>query len=135
MLIGGCLCGACRFEYAGEVGSANYCHCADCRRATGSAFNVGVRLKRNQFHIVAGSPKAFTTQGDSGATVSRHFCADCGSPLFTSSPRRPEWVFAKAGALDDPFVVKPDCEIWASSETPWARIPVGIVRHDKNRVT
>ncbi len=132
MLRGGCLCGGCRFEYTGEVGPANYCHCTDCRRSTGSAFNVGVRLRREHFLMVAGSPHTFTKAGDSGAALSRHFCPTCGSPLFTSSPRHPDWVYAKAGVLDDPLVVSPTHESWASSETPWARIPSGIARYGKN---
>ena len=40
---GGCLCGFIRYEYDGELGAANYCHCNDCRRTTGSAFNIGIR--------------------------------------------------------------------------------------------
>lgn len=134
MLTGGCLCGACRFECGGAVGAANYCHCSDCRRATGSAFNIGVRLARTGLQMTRGAPRAFTKTGDSGRELSRHFCGDCGSPLFTSSPAHPEWIFVKAGVLDDPTVVAPESESWTSSEVAWARPPAGIARYEKSRV-
>jgi hypothetical protein len=133
MLTGGCLCGACRFEYSGAVGAANYCHCSDCRRATGSAFNIGVRLNRAEFRMVRGASRAFTKTGDSGRDLSRHFCADCGSPLFTSPPSHPDWVFVKAGALDDPISVKPEYESWTCSEVPWARALANLTRYARGR--
>ncbi|HEY9010391.1 MAG TPA: GFA family protein, partial [Devosia sp.] len=76
---GGCLCGAVRYEVSGEIGPAGYCHCEDCRRVSGSAFGVSVRVPRTAFRIVSGTPKSFTKTGDSGRLVARHFCGDCGS--------------------------------------------------------
>ncbi len=34
LLTGGCMCGAVRYEYDGEIGPSSYCHCDDCKRAT-----------------------------------------------------------------------------------------------------
>ena len=122
VLTGGCLCGAVRYEYDGEIGPANYCHCADCRRCTGSAFNIGVRVAARQFRIVKGTPRGFTKTGDSGNALTRHFCPECGSPLYTSSPRHPEFFYLKAGCLDDPAVVHPTHQNWTRSRVPWAAI-------------
>ena len=122
VVTGGCLCGAVRYEYAAEVGPANYCHCADCRRATGSAFNIGVRVVAREFRIIKGQPKGFTKTGDSGNELTRHFCPECGSPLFTSSPRHPDFYFLKAGCLDDPSVVRATHQNWMASRVDWATI-------------
>ena len=65
-LTGGCLCGAVRYSYEGEVGAAGYCHCADCRKVSGSAFGVSVRVAAAGFRVTSGSPKGFTKAGDSG---------------------------------------------------------------------
>ena len=119
---GGCLCGAVRYEYDGEIGPANYCHCADCRRCTGSAFNIGVRVAARQFRLVKGTPRGFTKTGDSGNALTRHFCPECGSPLYTSSPRHPEFFYLKAGCLDDPAVVHPTHQNWTRSRVPWVAI-------------
>jgi hypothetical protein len=119
---GHCLCGYVSYEYSGQIGPANYCHCEDCRRCTGSAFNIGVRLDVAGFRIVSGSPKAFTKRGDSGFDLTRHFCPECGSPIYTSSPRHPQYVYVKAGTLDDPKLVKPTHQNWVISAVPWGKI-------------
>lgn len=130
---GRCLCGHVVYEYTGSVGPANYCHCEDCRRCTGSAFNVGVRFEVAEFRITAGSPKGFTKRGESGNALTRHFCPACGSPIFTSSPRHPEWVYVKAGSLDDPTIVVPVAEHWTRSAVPWRHIDPAILSFVKGR--
>src|SRR5262245_23903885 len=130
---GHCLCGHVQYAYAGPVGPANYCHCEDCRRCTGSAFNIGVRCEAARFRIVAGAPKGFTKRGDSGNELTRHFCPQCGSPIFTSSPRHPELVYVKAGTLDDPSLVAPALQIWTDSSVAWSRIDPRLPSHPKGR--
>ena len=119
---GGCLCGGVRYDYSGEVGAANYCHCEDCRRCTGSAFNIGVHFSVAEFRILSGSPKGFTKRGESGRELTRHFCPECGTPLFTSAPKHPSHVYVKAGTLDDPSLVTPTHQNWVDSAVSWSRI-------------
>ena len=119
---GRCLCGHVAYEYSGDIGPANYCHCEDCRRCTGSAFNIGVRFHLAEFQITKGSPKGFTKHGESGSELTRHFCPDCGSPIYTSSPKHPEYVYVKAGSLDDPAIVRPTYQNWLASAVSWRNI-------------
>ena len=128
---GRCLCGFVSWEYTGTVGPANYCHCADCRRATGSAFNVGVRLDSPEFRISSGVPASFTKRAESGRELTRSFCPECGSPIFTSSPAHPDQVYVKAGSFDDPTVVRPTRESWTASAVSWSRIAEGLLRFEK----
>jgi hypothetical protein len=121
-LTGGCLCGAVRYEYSGDIGPTGYCHCTDCRRCTGSAFNVGVCVATEEFRVVAGRLKGFTKKGDSGNELTRHFCIECGSPIYTSAPSAPATIFVKAGSVDNPALVRPDHQKWTASEVPWAFI-------------
>jgi len=111
-ITGGCLCGAVRFIYDGEVGSATYCHCADCRRVTGGAYVLSVRLAADRFDV-EGDTQSHTKAGDSGRAITRHFCPQCGTPLFTISADGAT-AFVKAGIFDDPNVVKPAREIWTA---------------------
>jgi len=128
---GGCLCGAVRFTYDGEVGAASYCHCSDCRRATGGPFAVGVRMQAAKLKV-AGRTASHAKTSDAGKPITRHFCPACGSPLFTHTPGT-ETAFVRAGTLDDPGVVRPALEIWTVSQVPWARVPDGLERHPRDR--
>jgi hypothetical protein len=121
-ITGRCLCGRVTYEFSGSIGPATYCHCEDCRRCTGSAFNIGVRLAVAGFRITSGEPKSFTKRGDSGRELTRHFCPDCGSPLFTSAPLHPDHIYVKAGTLDDPGIVEPGHQSWVVSAVPWSQI-------------
>lgn len=131
LIHGACLCGHISYEYQGSVGPANYCHCQDCRRCTGSAFNIGVRLDRAQFRLASGTLKSFTKRGDSGTQLTRHFCPECGSPIFTSSPNHPDHIYVKAGTLDDPTLVKPTHQNWLVSKVPWSQIDPALAAFTK----
>jgi len=130
---GRCVCGRITYEYSGVVGPANYCHCEDCRRSTGSAFNIGVRFDTSEFHIRSGAPRGFAKFGESGRELTRHFCADCGSPIFTSSPDHPDYVFVKAGTLDDSTIIRPTHQSWTRSAVPWSRIDDDLPDFGKGR--
>jgi hypothetical protein len=135
VLTGGCLCGGIRYRYEGEVREASYCHCADCRRVSGSAFGVSVPVEAIGFEITLGEPKSYTRSGDSGRPVTRFFCPECGCPLFTVPPLHPEIRFIKAGSLDDPSVVQPARQSWTSSRVAWAAIDPELPAYEKSRTT
>lgn len=130
-ITGGCLCGTVRFTYDGALGPASYCHCSDCRRATGGPFAVSVRLEADRL-TVTGETASHTKSGDAGTPITRHFCPACGSPLFTHTPGTAT-AFVKAGALDDPALVRPVLEIWTQSQVPWAHLPAGLERHPRDK--
>ena len=128
---GRCLCGHIAYAYDGPIGPASYCHCSDCRRCTGSAFNIGVRFRLADFRITRGNPKGFTKYGDSGRELTRHFCPNCGTPLFSSAPRHPDSIYVKAGTLDDVGVVAPAHQNWLQSAVPWSQIAPDLQGFDQ----
>ena len=99
-----------------------YCHCDDCRRVTGSAFNVGVRVPASTFQL-SGKTKGYKSTNDEGLTKSREFCPECGAQMFT---RYPDMVFIKAGTLDNSEDLQPTREIWTEMAVPWSKIPDGL---------
>lgn len=133
VVTGGCLCGAVRYVFDGDVGPANYCHCRDCQRAGGGAFGISVRLPISGFKVVQGTARRYTKHGDSGGELTRHFCGECGSPLFTTSPSHPDVVFVKAGSIDEPELVRPAYQSWLSSKTTWSRIPDDLQSFSKGK--
>ncbi len=122
ILRGGYLCGSVRYKCAGDPGNASYCHCDDCKRATGGPYTVGVLAWAADLRILSGQVKGYTSIADSGRKITREFCPNCGSPLFTRAEKLPDSVFLKAGSLDTPELVRPSCQTWTKRAVPWARI-------------
>jgi hypothetical protein len=83
---------------------------------------VGVRVRAADLRIVSGRVKGYTGIADSGRKITRQFCPDCGSPLFTRAEKCPDFVWLKAGCLDAPEHVKPSCQTWTKCAVPWAYI-------------
>ena len=130
---GGCLCGEVRYsiERAGVVAQA-HCHCPDCQRATGSAFASFCFVPDASFRAERGEAKGFTVQGSSGGDVTRRFCAECGSQLYSEVAAMPGFRFVKSGSLDDASWMEPDAVYWCETAQPWAPLPDGIARFARN---
>jgi hypothetical protein len=124
VLHGECLCGDVRYECTGDPENASYCHCDDCKKATGGPYTVGVLVQADKLSIVSGKVKGYTTIADSGRKITRWFCPKCGSPLFTRSEKFPDLAFLKAGCINEPELnmVKPNRQTWTERAVPWAYI-------------
>jgi len=104
---GGCLCGAVRFEVRGEPYKAGLCHCADCRKVTGSLF-----LAYGDWR-----PEQFSSRGKTASFAGRSFCPLCGARLFSRSENQVEIYL---GALDEaPNDVQPTVEGWTIRREIW----------------
>jgi hypothetical protein len=123
-LTGGCLCGAVRYTSTGAPYRRFVCHCSDCKRSGGSAFHIGIAVPRTDFTVMSGELRAHVTKGDSGRTVTRSFCPNCGSGVFNEPEVWPDHVVIKVGTLDDPAAVAPANELYARSRVPWVSIAV-----------
>ncbi len=120
-----CLCGGIQLSYSGKLGPSNYCHCEDCRRANGSAFNIGVRVDRKDLEVKAATEmRSYRFVSGSGREIERCFCGTCGSPIFTLHPDKPEYAWVKAGIIHQSEVVKPTYENWIKDKVKWAVIDV-----------
>jgi hypothetical protein len=130
---GGCLCGAVGYaiDRSGVVGQA-HCHCRDCQRATGSAFATFCFVPDASFRSESGEAAGFTRKGESGRGVTRFFCRECGSQLYSEIEMMPGVRFVKSGSLDDASWLEPSAAFWCGSAQPWAPIPEGITRHEAN---
>jgi len=120
---GGCLCGAVRYELNAPMLFGGFCYCNDCRKATGShSASMGVPLDAL---TVTGETRDYSRPGDSGGTVTRKFCPQCGSGVY-SSGSRPGVVMLKAGTLDDPENFKPMASVYASRAPSWDKPRDGL---------
>jgi hypothetical protein len=67
-MTGGCLCGRVRYVVTGEPMRSGLCHCRDCQRYTGSAFEPWLLLATNQVSL-HGDMKTFDMTGGSGQVI------------------------------------------------------------------
>ena len=116
------MCKAVRYEASAEPVAVMDCHCRDCQYASGGSHTTAVVLPAAAFKITHGEPKRFTSKGDSGNPVTRAFCGQCGSPLFSEPPAARGIVVVKAGSMDDPSWLTPGGALYVASAQPWAHI-------------
>jgi hypothetical protein len=76
---GGCLCGAVRYESAGEPLFSLLCHCHDCQHQSGSAFIAAMRVPAAGFRI---------TKRVQAADPQAH---DVGPRRDTNEPKSGSW--------------------------------------------
>jgi hypothetical protein len=97
--------------------------------ATGTAFAAGILIPRSAVTIT-GNVKYYDATGDSGGIVSRGFCPNCGSRLF-SKPPIPELMGIMAGSLDNPSEFQPVIDIYTASAQPWDCMNLELPKFDK----
>lgn len=118
---GGCLCGAVRYSVRGEPVHVVRCHCADCRKESGSAFTVYAHWPL----------EAFEMSGDISSFDRRGFCPRCGSRLLDLSGDT--HIEIRIGTLDDaPFDLKPEAEVWVKRRESWILPVEGAAQYDEN---
>ena len=114
---GGCLCGQVRYSAAADPVFTGVCHCKNSQKGTGTAFSFNVGVPKTALSI-QGSFKEYQYNGGSGQAVSRHFCANCGSPIISEAAALPGISIIKAGTLDDTSSLKPTMECSATARRP-----------------
>ena len=122
---GGCVCGAIRYTISAPLTDLRACYCVHCQRASGSHGTVAAMIPRSAFHLDKGEPKRFTTKADSGRTLVRYFCGDCGSPIYSHRETTPETLGIRAGTLDDSSGLKISAHIWTKMARSWTHIDPG----------
>lgn len=115
---GGCLCGAVRYSCAAEPMMAGHCHCEDCRRSSGTGHSSHIAVSDSGVTL-SGETKGYARPADSGNMVTRHFCPDCGAPVFSSNAGMPGTIFLRVSSLDDLEAFKPQMHVYASRAASW----------------
>lgn len=121
---GGCRCGVVRFEASAEPHHVSYCHCADCRRASGAPVSAFVGFRADAVSFSGEAPKVF----ENGA-ASRSFCGNCGTPLAYVDERLENQVWFMLGAMDEPANYKPTLHAYVREQLRYVHMPDGLPRH------
>jgi hypothetical protein len=125
---GSCLCGSVRFEISGRLGPVGYCHCSQCRKASGSAFAANASVRRNHLSFRSGEEKIREYESSPGKY--RAFCSACGSPLYSRTEQDPESRRIRLGTLDSDPGRRPMAHVFVASKAPWHEITDDLPRFD-----
>ena len=112
-LTGQCLCGDIKFEADGDIAMMGNCHCTDCQQVSGSAYGTLIFMKESDVAI-SGEVKSFSHQVDSGNSLVKEFCPNCGSQMFGKNAARPESLALRAGSINEKEHIKPQFNVYAS---------------------
>lgn len=98
----GCSCGELQVETTGEPVRVSVCHYLACQRRT----------------------------GDSGQTVTYHFCPACGSSVYYQLEKAPDLLAIPIGAFADPQFPMPQFSFYESRQYEWVTRECPLERSD-----
>jgi len=117
-----CSCGALSISTRGEPVKVSACHCAACRKRTGSAFSVAVFFDIDRT-TPDGPSGRYGRVGDSGQPLDFHFCPTCASTVFWYPAMRPGWVGVAIGCFDDTSL-RPTQAVYGHEARDWVTIAI-----------
>ncbi|MEM6341781.1 MAG: GFA family protein [Pseudomonadota bacterium] len=95
-----------------------YCHCADCRRASGAPVAAFAAFPEDLVEIT--SEKVAVAAPNPG--VRRAFCSACGSPIWSSYDYIPGQIYVSLGLLDQAADLAPKLHAHADERLTWLHI-------------
>jgi len=116
MTMGGCLCGAVRFEVKSFSSGVFKCHCSKCRKSFGGASSAVALAPESAFQWLQGQDSIALFR--QGPTYGRCFCPACGCILPQHLPDYGAyWV--PAGLLDSDPGLALERHVHVASKAPW----------------
>lgn len=125
---GSCLCGGITFEITGAFDSFFLCHCARCRKDTGSAHAANLFSATARISWLSGEERIRTYRLPS-TRHRRSFCGTCGSAV-PDVQMDGALLVVPAGSLDGAVGLPPDAHICFGSRAAWDPAGEDIPRID-----
>ena len=123
-----CACGKVTVTVKGRPLSMLLCACVDCQKATGTG-HAAVLLMRAADVAISGETRGHARPADSGAMTTRHFCPECGTPLFGRSSRAEGVLLLPAGLFGAAAAgLRPSQLIFARSHRDWDVVDTALPR-------
>lgn len=128
MYQGGCLCGEIAIEISGPITSIIHCHCSLCRKSSGTAFATNGFVQTADFKILKGAARLSQFAFKPGRV--RHFCSNCGSPVYSSNADDPTRIRIRLGILNSDIRERPLSHNFYSSKANWEDLDARLPRYD-----
>src|SRR3569832_659993 len=100
--IGGCACGAIRYETAREPIFENHCQCRDCQKRSGTGHGSYLTFAGRAGMTIKGEAKSWRVAGDNGNAKLHAFCPTCGTPVYLTFAASPNKNTKHTASQDDP---------------------------------
>ncbi|MGH8663133.1 MAG: GFA family protein [Burkholderiales bacterium] len=130
---GGCHCGKITYEAEINPEKVSICHCTDCQTGSGSGYRTNVQTERNTFKLLTGEPRIYIKTAESGNKRAQGFCADCGTPLFSTTETNREVYGLRVGSIRQRSELRPRSQGWYRSAQPWTQDISELPQHPKQR--
>ena len=117
---GSCLCGKVSYEFSGNLGIFQYCHCSRCRKFTGSAFASNILVALDDFKWITGNELVGRFEPEETKHFATSFCKNCGSTIFLRLNVFQGMVAIPGGSFDPPtFWFVPQVENFCRTKAPF----------------
>ncbi|MDP5143373.1 GFA family protein [Rheinheimera baltica] len=129
MYRGSCLCGEIEVEITGPISSIIHCHCSLCRKSSGTAFATNGFVNSTDFTVVKGEAQLSHFAFKPGRL--RHFCRNCGSPVYSSNADDPTRFRIRLGILNSDIIERPLSHNFYSSKANWEDLDADLPRYNR----
>ncbi|KGE70854.1 GFA family protein [Spirochaeta lutea] len=114
---GSCLCGSITYEVTGEFEQFFLCHCASCRKDTGSAHAANLFSTKAHLEWLKGAERVITYNHNNSGHI-KSFCPDCSSAL-PNLQMDGSLLVVPAGSLDTELEMIPTGHIYLQERATW----------------
>lgn len=118
-LKGGCLCGAVNYEVTGDPQRFYHCHCARCRKSSGTGHATNVFLANAKLVFTRGESLLKQFKVPEAKRFTRQFCSHCGSSVARFVPEI-DGAVIPAGSVDGEIPLKPQARVFWDSRADWS---------------
>lgn len=128
MLVGGCFCGAVRYQITAPLGVARSCHCSRCRKAFSGAGSAYAEVLPGSFTWTHGETSLAHYEAEPGWGMS--FCGKCGTTLCGVAQSKVHGI--TLGSIDGDPGVQLQMHIFVGSKAPWDHIGGDAPQYEKS---
>ena len=128
---GGCACGSVRYALNSDPFDAGWCHCRICQLVSGAPAMAFATVPVGDLVFTEGADKVRGYRSTSFGQ--RHFCGECGTPLYVQVDHQPDTVDFSIATLAAPDEVPPGFHIFYASRIGWFDTADDLPRHARFR--
>ncbi len=108
---GKCLCSNIKVTCSELPRNVIACYCLERQKSSGVGPSFNIIFPEGKIQVTTGAASAFNMAADSGNSVERHFCSNCGSAVCSKLLTRTPWKVGLSNHIEDLELV---ANVWSS---------------------